>query len=96
MSAGDSSKQLHIIFAGRVQGVGFRLTACRVAERFAVTGYVRNCTNGNVELIAEGPEGDLVGFLNGIRDSMVGRYISRETISWKPPTGHYTSFGISY
>ena len=31
-----------VIFRGRVQGVGFRYTARRIAARYDVTGFVRN------------------------------------------------------
>ena len=45
----------HIIFAGRVQGVGFRFTAHNVARRYDVSGYVRNRPDGTVEMFAQGP-----------------------------------------
>jgi len=40
-----------IHFFGNVQGVGFRYTTCSVARGFDVTGFVRNCSNGSVELV---------------------------------------------
>ena len=43
-----------IIFHGRVQGVGFRYTTHRIARGFPVTGFVRNLTDGTVELVACG------------------------------------------
>ena len=47
-------QQLHILYEGRVQGVGFRYTTKSVANGFEVTGTVRNLTDGRVELVAEG------------------------------------------
>jgi acylphosphatase len=32
----------HVIFKGRVQGVGFRYTTHRAANRYDLTGYVRD------------------------------------------------------
>ena len=40
---------------GRVQGVGFRYSAIREAERLGITGWVRNTAGGKVEIWAEGP-----------------------------------------
>jgi acylphosphatase len=37
-----------------VQGVGFRMYMQREAERHAVTGWVRNRTDGSVEAIVQG------------------------------------------
>jgi hydrogenase maturation protein HypF len=50
-----------IVVSGRVQGVGFRPFTYRLAQRFALTGWVRNDT-GRVVLHVEGPEADLERF----------------------------------
>ena len=41
---------------GRVQGVFFRANTRRVAESLGVTGYAINLPDGNVEVLACGPE----------------------------------------
>jgi acylphosphatase len=40
---------------GRVQGVGFRYSAIREAQRLKLNGWVRNTASGDVEVWAEGP-----------------------------------------
>lgn len=44
----------HMIFHGRVQGVGFRYTAYKVADSLGLTGYVTNKYNGTVEMEVQG------------------------------------------
>jgi acylphosphatase len=56
-----------IVYSGRVQGVGFRVTAQSVARGFPVVGWVRNLPDGNVELWAEGEENQVAGFLKAVR-----------------------------
>ncbi len=42
------------VISGRVQGVGFRWFVEREAAQIGVTGWVRNCENGDVEVMATG------------------------------------------
>ena len=41
---------------GRVQGVGYRAACCRRAQELGLAGWVRNCSDGSVEVQAEGNE----------------------------------------
>lgn len=45
--------------SGRVQGVGFRAYAREEARRVGVTGWVRNLSDGSVELFIQGTEKDV-------------------------------------
>ena len=44
----------HIIFHGRVQGVGFRYQAMVAAREFGLTGWVKNLEDGSVEMEVQG------------------------------------------
>ena len=46
----------HMIFYGRVQGVGFRYYAVNKANQLGLTGWVRNLPDGSVEMEAQGYE----------------------------------------
>ncbi len=46
----------HIIFKGRVQGVGFRYRASYAARSLEITGWVRNDADGSVEMEVQGSE----------------------------------------
>jgi len=61
-----------VLFSGRVQGVGFRYTACRIAEDHAVTGYVKNLPDGRVEAVVEGETAEIERFLTALRQDMAG------------------------
>jgi acylphosphatase len=44
----------HVIFKGRVQGVGFRYIVRQIAARYDLAGTVRNCSDGSVEAVFQG------------------------------------------
>lgn len=52
----------YMIVSGRVQGVGFRYFVLMEATKLGLTGFVRNCDNGYVEIEAQGEEGQLMKF----------------------------------
>lgn len=46
----------HIVFYGRVQGVGFRYYAVNKANQLGLTGWVKNLPDGIVEMEVQGEE----------------------------------------
>jgi acylphosphatase len=55
-----------ITYEGRVQGVGFRMTARRLSSAYPVSGYVRNQDDGRVELVVEGEPEILNSYLQAV------------------------------
>ena len=87
-------QRVHVFYSGHVQGVGFRYTAKSLAQRYEVTGWVRNLLDGRVELVAEGERSELEAFLQAIRDSGLGPLIAHEEIHWEPAQGDFVGFQI--
>jgi len=87
-------QQAHVFYVGRVQGVGFRYTAEETARRAGVTGWVRNRTDGRVELVAQGEEGVVRAFLNDMRAGPMNAYIEQVEVSWSDPTEDFSRFDI--
>ncbi len=58
MSRHSQIARLYLV-RGRVQGVGYRDYAQRMASALGLTGYARNLDDGRVEVYAAGPPGKL-------------------------------------
>lgn len=52
---------LRLTIYGRVQGVGFRVFVAKQAKKRALTGWVKNVSDGSVEVYAEGDVSQLEG-----------------------------------
>ncbi len=85
----------HIVFVGRVQGVGFRFTALDMARRYKLTGLVRNLPDGTVEMIAQGPHDNITDCINDIEESF-GAYIKEIKIEEIPSDPDYKDFKITF
>ena len=62
----------HIIFYGYVQGVGFRWKARSAADRYGISGWVRNLPDGSVEMEAEGTPRDISDLITALEDHAWG------------------------
>jgi len=83
----------HVIFRGRVQGVGFRYTARQIAEHHAVTGFVRNVPDGSVEMFIQGDSAEIDNCIADIQSEFAGhvRDTQIEPAVFSP---RYTDFRI--
>src|SRR5687768_12916092 len=92
--AGQNARKT-VYFSGRVQGVGFRYTARSVALQYDVHGYVRNLSDGRVELVLEGAEAEANRVVDDIRRKMSG-FVRNITVQSTPATGEFDHFSIRH
>ena len=85
----------HIIFSGRVQGVGFRFTVHRLANRYKLTGQVRNVPGGTVEMIAQGPVEIIDNCISDIRETF-DDYVRDIKITEIPFNPKFADFRITF
>lgn len=84
-----------VLFLGRVQGVGFRYTSKQVAGRFDVTGWVKNLSDGTVQMVVEGLPDEMESYLDAVGAETHGRVTDRK-IQRKPATGEFSGFEIRH
>ncbi len=85
----------HVIYEGRVQGVGFRYTVKDIARGFDVCGRIKNLPDGTVELKVMGAADELDGFLREISvESNIAHHIKNLTTRKIPLLENCTGFRI--
>lgn len=86
----------HIFVSGRVQGVFFRTETQRKAERFGITGFVRNLPDGRVEAILEGEREKVEKVIKWARRGPFFAKVEKFDASWEDYRGEFEGFEIRY
>jgi acylphosphatase len=89
-------KSINVRISGSVTGVGFRYFTNRLASIFNLTGYVRNCPEGDVEVVAEGCQRDLNDFVKQLKNGPKTSRIDSVDIEWGDYTGRFKEFHIKF
>ena len=87
--------RLGVKFFGRVQGVGFRWNVKDVSSGYSVTGYVKNLSDGSVEMLAEGEEEEILSFLVAVEERMLG-YVTESSQIAREGERQFSDFKITY
>ena len=94
MATTPQAVRLRLVVNGRVQGVGFRYATVDEARTLRLTGWVRNCYDGSVELIAEGPREHMERLAIWCHDGPRGALVNHVSAGWSDATGEFTDFTI--
>ncbi len=87
-------KRVHIFAEGRVQGVFFRHYTVQTASAYNIKGWVRNLRDGRVEIVCEGPEGDIEKMIEWCRQGPPGSNVRKIDTAWEEYRGEFESFEI--
>ncbi len=86
----------HIILHGRVQNVSFRIGAQKQAILNSLKGWVKNNSDGTVEIIVEGTEENIKKLLGWCSQGPISADVDDMKIEWLEPTSEFTTFSIRY
>ena len=88
------TRRARLKIAGRVQGVYFRASACQEAQKLGLTGWVMNCRDGSVELIAEGPPGRIEQLIAWCHHGPPGARVTEVKVCWELSEQRFQGFTI--
>jgi len=89
-------EELSAVVVGFVQGVGFRYFVVGKARILGLQGYVRNESNGDVEVVAQGTRLALEQLLVLLRQGPPAAEVHDVQFTWREPTKHFSGFQIRW
>jgi acylphosphatase len=80
---------------GMVQGVGYRYFCQTRATALGLTGWVRNLSDGSVQLLVEGEKSIIETFIELLRTGPSNASVENIDTRWTTYTGKFHSFQIT-
>jgi acylphosphatase len=74
----------HLLIKGKVQGVFYRATAKKVADKLQITGWIKNTDKGDVESMVTGTSESLNEFINWCKQGPDSAIVSVVTVTPQP------------
>ncbi len=91
----EEKVKLKALIHGAVQGVGYRMFACRVARNYGLVGYARNLGDGSVEVVSVGPRPNQLLFLKQLRRGPWGARVDDVICEWAAEE-KYDGFNVRF
>ncbi|HYU25626.1 MAG TPA: acylphosphatase [Thermoanaerobaculia bacterium] len=86
----------HIYIHGKVQGVGYRFFATRVARRLGLKGWIQNNRDGAVEALVEGEKSAIDEWIEEIREGPRYAEVTKIDSEVKDYTGRLGDFDVKF
>ena len=91
-----SKTRAHVFISGFVQGVGFRFFAILNARKLGVSGFVRNLTDGRVEVVAEGELKSVDALIERLRKGPPGSNVVWVDVRLEKYEGEFRDFSVEF
>lgn len=88
--------EIYCTVQGKVQNVGYRDFVQRTAKEYALMGWVRNDSNGRVEVIAQGFPDNLKEFVEKLHGGSVLAQVESVAVDWRTPEKHFDDFIVIF
>ena len=85
---------VHLIILGKVQGVFYRASCQEVAQRLGLTGWVRNLSAGEVEVLVQGEKEKIEKLIEWCKKGPAGAMVSDVKVEWKKQMEDLSEFII--
>ena len=94
VKSNEDQVRAKVLLDGRVQNVGLRYHTQEEATKLGLTGFVRNLTDGRVEVIFEGPADKVEGLLDWFQEGSLQARIDTIALRYEEPEGRFPDFSV--
>ena len=94
MESLEKTARVRLQIRGRVQGVYFRAATVEQAQRLGIAGWVMNCPDGSVEVVAEGDREQLEKLIGWCRKGPSGAQVKDVLTEWEASRQEFYSFFV--
>lgn len=88
--------EMQCIVSGKVQGVSYRTYVQDSAGALGLTGYVRNLSDGTVEVVAQGDQTTLKEFVEYLHEGSLLSEVEGVAVEWRSLKNKLDDFSILY
>jgi len=85
---------MRCVIIGKVQGVQYRVYAQDSAVELGLVGYVRNLSNGTVEVLAQGMPDTLKEFVEYLYEGSLSAEVESLSVDWQSARKTFTEFSV--
>lgn len=85
-------KQAHVFISGFVQGVGYRAYVRSKARKIGLCGWVRNLSDGRVEVVLQGEDGKINSLLKLLKKGPFFANVTDIVVDWEEKTVQFDEF----
>ena len=90
----EDKVRVHLRIDGRVQGIFFRASTVEQASQLGLKGWVRNCPDGSVEVVAEGMRKKIERLVSWCQHGPPGAHVYNVTLQWEDFQDEFQDFQI--
>lgn len=86
----------HLLISGRVHGVWYRESTRQQADNLGLTGWVRNCESGEVEVVVEGADAAIDKLISWCRTGPSMAKVTDIGVDFDDYSGEFSSFSVKH
>ncbi|MEM7031296.1 MAG: acylphosphatase [Chloroflexota bacterium] len=94
VKSNENQVRAKVLLDGRVQNVGLRYHTQEQATGLGLTGFIRNLTDGRVEVVFEGPADKVEELLDWFQEGSLQARIDTIALRYEEPEGRFADFSV--